>query len=329
MTGNAIRPVIIIADPVNDKKSLTLDELVGASQKIRRYYSAPLKLLVITGDDKAMALNWVRKTGLDGIIIQVPGLTGYHGEIYKTVFSEILREMNAAYICLPHTSWGMELAPALAMRLDADCITAVVEITGQKGPLLFSRFICNAKRIAKMTSEADTTVLTVQPGAFSAEKSEATGQASIELRTMKATPRHVKSDRIAPPVAQDTNLAQARVIVAAGNGIEKQENLALIRQLAACFQKAAVAGSRIVCDRGWLGHGCQVGVTGMTVAPNLYIACGISGAIQHVSGMDASKTVIAINKDANAAIFNAADLSIVADLALFIPAFIKICQQEK
>ena len=86
MTGNAIRPVIIIADFFNDKKSLALDELVGASQKIRRCYSAPLKLLVITGDDKARALNWVRKTGLDGIIIQVPGLTGYHGEIYKTVF---------------------------------------------------------------------------------------------------------------------------------------------------------------------------------------------------------------------------------------------------
>ena len=329
MTVDAIRPVILIADSFNDQKSIALDELMGAAQKIRRCYSAPLKLLVITGDDKAMALNWVRKTGLDGIIIQVPGLTGYHGEIYKTVFSKTLREMNAAYICLPHTSWGMELAPALAMRLDADCITAVVAITDQKGPPLFSRLICNAKRIVIMTSEADTTVLTIQPGAFSAEKSEATGQPSIELRTMKATPRYIKSDRIAPPVAQDTNLALARVIVAAGNGIEKQENLALLRELAGCFQKAAVAGSRIVCDRGWLGHGCQVGVTGMTVAPKLYIACGISGAAQHVSGMNTSGTVIAINKDTNAAIFNAADLGIVADLTLFIPAFIKICQQEK
>jgi electron transfer flavoprotein alpha subunit len=223
----------------------------------------------------------------------------------------------------------MELAPALAMHLNADCITAVVEITGQQGPPLFSRLICNAKRIAKMTSEADTTVLTIQPGAFSAGKGDATGRASIELRTMRATPRYIKSDRITPPVAQDTDMARARVIVAAGNGIGKKENLTLIRQLAGCFQKAAVAGSRIVCDRGWLGYGCQVGVTGMTVAPNLYIACGISGAAQHVSGMNTSGTVIAINKDPKAAIFNAADLSIVADLALFIPAFIKICQQEK
>jgi electron transfer flavoprotein alpha subunit len=302
MIVDAIRPVIIIADPFNDKKRVALDTQVGAAQKIQSCYSAPVKLLVITG---------------------------YHGEIYKTVFSEILQEMNAAYVCLPHTSWGMELAPALAMRLNADCITAVVEITGQKGPPLFSRLICNAKRIAKMNSTADTTVLTVQPGAFSAEKARAMGQASIELQTMRATPRHIKSDRIAPPVAQDTNLAGARVIVAAGSGIEKQENLTLIRLLATCFQKAAVAGSRIVCDRGWLEYGCQVGVTGMTVAPDLYIACGISGAAQHVSGMNTSGTVIAINKDPNAAIFNAADLGIVADLALFIPTFIKICQQDR
>jgi electron transfer flavoprotein alpha subunit len=327
MTIDAIRPVIIIADSFNEKKSVALGTLVGAAQKIRKCYSAPIKLLVITGDDKAMTMNWVRKTGLDGIIIQVPGLTGYHGEIYKTVFSEILREMNAAYICLPHTSWGMELAPTLAIRLNADCITAVVAITGQKGPPLFSRLICNAKRIAKIKSLVDTTVLTVQPGAFSAEKKDAVRQASIELRTMKATPRHIKSDRITPPLAQDTDIGRARVIVAAGSGIEKQEALTLIRQLATCFQKAAVAGSRIVCDRGWLGYGCQVGVTGMTVAPKLYIACGISGAAQHVSGMDTSGTVIAINKDPNAAIFNSADLGIVADLALFIPAFIKICQQ--
>ncbi len=328
MNPDPVHPIIIVAEQFSDSKNFIPDELLGAAKKIQRFYRGPVKVLIITGDSKAAAVKSGRETGLDVIVIRVPGLTGYNGEIYKAVFSEILQAMHPAYICLPHTSWGMELAPALAIRLNADCITAVVNITEQENRLLFSRFICNDKIIAKMNSVADRTVLTLQPGVFTAGKKDDTGHGSIEIQTMAATSRHIKSMGITAPVAQDTALAGARVIVAAGNGIENQESLALVRHLAACFQKAAIAGSRIICDRGWLGYGCQVGVTGMTVAPDLYIACGISGAAQHVSGMNKSGYVIAINKDPNAAIFNATDIGIVEDLALFIPAFIRICQQE-
>ena len=328
MNPDPVHPIIIVAEQFSDSKNFIPDELLGAAKKIQRFYRGPVKVLIITGDSKAAAVKSGRETGLDVIVIRVPGLTGYNGEIYKAVFSEILQAMHPAYICLPHTSWGMELAPALAIRLNADCITAVVNITEQENRLLFSRFICNDKIIAKINSVADRTVLTLQPGVFTAGKKDDTGHGSIEIQTMAATSRHIKSMGITAPVAQDTALAGARVIVAAGNGIENQESLALVRHLAACFQKAAIAGSRIICDRGWLGYGCQVGVTGMTVTPDLYIACGISGAAQHVSGMNKSGYVIAINKDPNAAIFNATDIGIVEDLALFIPAFIRICQQE-
>jgi electron transfer flavoprotein alpha subunit len=117
-------------------------------------------------------------------------------------------------------------------------------------------------------------------------------------------------------------IGDANVIVAAGNGIGEKENLDFIHQLAALFAKSAVAGSRIVCDMGWLGYQCQVGVTGTTVSPQLYIACGISGAVQHVMGMQGSEFIVAINKDPSAAIFQVADICIVEDLTAFIPAFI-------
>ena len=125
----------------------------------------------------------------------------------------------------------------------------------------------------------------------------------------------------------DTDIAgidEANVIVAAGSGIGEEENLDIIHRLAALFPKSAVAGSRIVCDMGWLGYQRQVGVTGTTVSPQLYIACGISGAVQHVMGMQSSEFIVAINKDPSAAIFQTADVCIVEDLTVFIPEFIRV-----
>ena len=126
-----------------------------------------------------------------------------------------------------------------------------------------------------------------------------------------------------------TGITEAGVIVSAGQGLGDKENLDLIYQLAALFAKSAVAGSRIVCDLGWLEYRCQVGVTGATVSPQLYIACGISGALQHVMGMRNSEYIVAINKDPAAAIFQVADICIVEDLTTFIPAFIEEYEKTK
>ena len=124
-------------------------------------------------------------------------------------------------------------------------------------------------------------------------------------------------------------ISEADVIVAAGQGFGEEENLELARQLAAVFPKSAIAGSRIVCDLGWLGYGCQVGVTGATVSPRLYIACGISGAVQHVTGMRGSGFIVAINKDPAAAIFQMADVCVVEDLITFIPILLETYQKTR
>ncbi len=126
-----------------------------------------------------------------------------------------------------------------------------------------------------------------------------------------------------------TGITEAGVIVSAGQGLGDKENVDLMYQLAALFTKSAVAGSRIVCDLGWLEYRCQVGVTGATVSPRLYIACGISGAVQHLVGMRNSEYIVAINKDPAAAIFQIADICIVEDLTTFIPAFIEAYEKTK
>ena len=129
--------------------------------------------------------------------------------------------------------------------------------------------------------------------------------------------------------ADTSGISEADVLISAGMGIGDEENLEFIYALADLFPKSAVAGSRIVCDQGWLEYKCQVGVTGATVSPGLYIACGISGAVQHVSGMRGSGFIVAINTDPAAAIFHTADVCIVEDLKTFIPAFMEEYESEK
>jgi electron transfer flavoprotein alpha subunit len=149
----------------------------------------------------------------------------------------------------------------------------------------------------------------------------------VEVRTVSGLTPASRSKGAAPPPADSARIAEAEVLVAAGHGVGGPENLDLIRRLAALFPKSAVAGSRIACDLGWLEYQRQVGVTGATVSPRLYIACGISGAVQHVAGMRGSGFVVAINKDPAAAIFREADVCIVDDLTRFIPAFIEAAAQ--
>ena len=118
------------------------------------------------------------------------------------------------------------------------------------------------------------------------------------------------------------------MVVAAGRGIAKPENLELLRRLAGLFSRAALAGSRPVCDAGWLGYGHQVGLTGASVAPRLYLACGISGARQHTVGMQGSEFIVAINSDPQAAIFNLADVCLVEDLLSFIPELLRVAAES-
>jgi electron transfer flavoprotein alpha subunit len=173
-------------------------------------------------------------------------------------------------------------------------------------------------------------VLTVQPGCFSFQappSGEAVGQVRVE--TVSWQPEHTRFLGKIPAAPGAAHLAAARIILAAGNGIGQAENLRWFHGLADRLPHAMVAGTRIVCDRGWLPYDRQVGVTGATVAPALYLACGLSGAAQHLMGMRGSGFVVAVNTDPLAPICAEADLCIVADLTVFLPALIARIDQDK
>jgi electron transfer flavoprotein alpha subunit len=158
---------------------------------------------------------------------------------------------------------------------------------------------------------------------FRPQKPDKSVSGSVTVRSFKCESLKTRSRGIKQAEADMTGITEAGVVVSAGQGLGDKENVDLMYQLAALFTKSAVAGSRIVCDLGWLEYKCQVGVTGATVSPQLYIACGISGAVQHVMGMQGSEFIVAINKDPSAAIFQTADVCIVEDLTVFIPEFIR------
>jgi len=189
--------------------------------------------------------------------------------------------------------------------------------------------IYNGKIELRLAPLSHTTVVTVLPGAFKAEKRKSRSPGPVEFYSNRAVPKRTRPLGVKRVRQEDAGLAQADVVVAAGRGLGKVENLAMIRKLADLFPRSAVAGSRPICDQGWMDYKRQVGLTGATVSPKLYLACGISGAIQHTTGMQGSGFVVAISTDPDAAIFDMAHVCIVEDLTTFIPTFLALFEEDE
>jgi electron transfer flavoprotein alpha subunit len=259
------------------------------------------------------------KTGCDIIAITGESLELYNAHIYNKAILDYLIPKAPISVCLPHTSMGYDLAPVLAVGLDATCITAVEAIHGRS----FCRSVYSGKFMMDITPSAASTVLTVQPGAFKPYKSVDVPAGHITTIDFSFTSNRSRTLSIKESIYRDSTLKDAEVIVSAGRGIGKKDNISLVKALAKIFPKSAVGASRSVCDLGWLEYKHQIGTTGQTISPRLYIACGISGAIQHISGMKTSQNIIAINTDPHAAIFHIAHYCIVEDLTVFIPLLIE------
>jgi electron transfer flavoprotein alpha subunit len=304
--------IVVIAELSDNRVLPVTYELIAFARALSTGDFAPVRMIVPGRDVHAVARDLADDTGMDVIALVGDPLEFYNAETWMTVLATWLTARKPRYICIPHTSRGCDFAPGLAVRLGASCITAVEGFRRQGDAIRFVHTIFNGKIKMDVATEMDTTVLTMLPGAFKA----------VEVLKIPDHPQKIRTLGVIPAEEQDLDLALADVIVSAGRGIGAEENLALIRRLAGLFSKSAVGCSRTVCDRGWLGYKHQIGLTGKTVAPKLYIACGISGAVQHVAGMRGSKMVVAVNKDPGAAIFQIADIGIVEDLITFIPLVI-------
>lgn len=277
---------------------------------------------VLTGHKiEPAAKRWSKAAGISVIILD-HALCRYPNPCMTASGVEaVAGECSPLAVCFPHTMRACQAAAILAWRIKAPCITAVDAIFKENGHFAFNRAILGGKLCETVSTGNTPTVLTIMPGTFarSASPDRPGRSPSVETRLLRDADQRFSPQAIDRPAPTDQVLEKAQVVVAAGRGLGGPEHIDLLATAAGMFKSAAVGASRGACDFGWLPHSRQIGETGRTVAPALYLACGISGAPQHLAGMRESRTIVAVNTDPAAAICNVAHFSVIADLTVFLP----------
>lgn len=238
----------------------------------------------------------------------------YAPDLHKRLILQAVEKEEPELVVFVHSSYGWDLAPRVAAALEAAQISEVVGIRDG----LFETGCCNGKLLRTVVPESKRLVLTIQAGAFT-PLNENSGPPLLQPLLPDAGSSRIEFLGYEKAEKRSVDLGSAEIIVSAGRGVGKKENIQVIAALAHVLG-GELGASRPVVDAGWLDHGHQVGTTGQVVKPKLYVACGISGAIQHVAGMKGADFVVAINKDRDAPIGEVADVLVVADVMQFVPA---------
>ncbi|HJS59635.1 MAG TPA: electron transfer flavoprotein subunit alpha/FixB family protein [Vicinamibacteria bacterium] len=246
-----------------------------------------------------------------------PGLAAYATEPYARALAQVVEASKPWAVLIPFTAMGKDLAPRVAARVGAGLVSDCVALSVKDGRLEARRPMYAGKAYATIRWEGDPQMATLRTNVFPLAPADASHTATMVEETVDDAAR-ARVTQIKAAAEGKLELTEAQVIVSGGRGLQGPENFHLVASLGEAF-RAAVGASRAVVDAGWVDHQMQVGQTGKTVSPQLYIACGISGAIQHLAGMSSSKVIVAINKDADAPIFKVANYGIVGDLFQVLP----------
>ncbi len=248
------------------------------------------------------------------IYLADPGVYGeFNPDLHKRVILNVIQKEHPDYIVFLHSPYGWDLAPRVAAALKITQVSEIIAVQAGK----FVVPSCNAKLRRLVSPRSAQVVLTIQSGAFSPHEIPAAAS-QIERISMDVSAPRVEFIGYEAAEKKEVDLAKAEVIVSAGRGIGKKENVETIASLARALG-GELGATRPVVDSGWVEHTRQVGSSGQTVSPKLYVACGISGAIQHIAGMKKSGFIVAINKDRDAPIGDVADVLVVADVMQFVP----------
>ena len=287
-----------------------------------------IQIIVPSDNPKPLTEEILKETGIDVIGVLIPELTTYTSEIYITCLGKLMRKMNPSHILAAHTSQGRDFAPGLSLELDAASISGVNCIGSHENGLIYTRSVFENKKDMLIRPDPERlVVLTLIPGAFKPKIYKNENPGKVDIRSISfetAAERRIHSLKITKRSCENQALKGAKVVVAAGRGLEEKENLSLVFKFAKALSSSAVGASRPLVDMNWIGYEHQVGITGAIIAPEIYIACGISGSSQHIAGMENSKWVISINKNPSAPIFRYSDICIIEDVNEFIHAFLKL-----
>ena len=313
--------ILVVAEQQRGKLHRASWEAVAAAQDLAG--EQPIEVIVL-GANPAEAAAEISQAHVEAVrTIDSPLLEPYTPDAYTDVLAQAIGDLKPSHVVLPHTYRTRDFAPKLAAHMDRALITDCISMK-RDGPA-FMRPVYQGKLVAEVRAEGEQPhFVSVQIGAYRGDNARR-GTAAAPIKPMSvaldASAIRQKTEEPFQETKQAVDLSQAERIVAVGRGIKAQEHIALAEKLATALG-AQLAASRPICDNGWLPMERQVGSSGQTVAPRLYVALGISGAIQHVVGMKGARTIVAINKDADAPIFEIADYGIVGDLFEIVPAMI-------
>ena len=293
----------------------------GASAKAG---ALPIKVAVLGASTTGLAEELAAAQIAEVLVVEDPALESYTPDGYAAAIQAVVDAQSPTVVLMPHTYQTRDCAPLIAARLRKSLITDVTGLSGTGADATFTRPMFQGKLAAQVKPSGEPPFfVTFQIGAFRADAVQKAGSARITPVPVSIDAAAIRQKPEAPfqEAKQAVDLGQAERIVAVGRGIKAQENIAVAEKLAKAMG-AELAASRPICDNGWLPMERQIGSSGQTVAPKLYLALGISGAIQHLVGMKGARTIVAVNKDADAPIFEVADYGIVGDLFDIVPALI-------
>jgi electron transfer flavoprotein alpha subunit len=323
--------ILVIAEQRGGKLNRATWEAVAAAQALAGVSAAaagadgsPVKVAVAGSSIAALAAELATASVAEVLVAEHPALAAYTPDGYAAAIRAVVEAASPTYVLMPHTYQTRDCAPAVAARMRKALITDVTGISGAGAEATFTRPMFQGKLAATVKPAGEPPFfVTVQVGAYRADAVQKNGSAPVTPVSVEIDDSAIRQKPEAPfqEAKQAVDLGQAERIVAVGRGIKSQENIAIAEKLAAAMG-AELAASRPICDSGWLPMERQIGSSGQTVAPKLYLALGISGAIQHLVGMKGARTIVAINKDADAPIFEVADYGIVGDLFEVVPALI-------
>jgi electron transfer flavoprotein alpha subunit len=290
-------------------------ELAAFAHKIAA--GRPIHSLVLGSGVSGEAESFAKKGGGQVLYVDRPELASYSVDLYTRAIRAAVEATSPDLVLISNTPSGWDVAPRIAAALDCAYLSDVFNVENEGGKLVFTRRVFNGKLDARVVAKTDRVVATVQPGATAAFQGASDGAAkALEADLGTARAKFVET-RVSE--SKGVDLTKADVIVSGGRGLGAPEKFPEFVKPLADALGGAMGASRPVVDAGWLPHAYQVGSSGQVVTPKLYIACGISGAIQHLVGMKGSNYIIAINKDPDAPIFEVANLGVVADLFEVLP----------
>ena len=325
--------ILVVTEQRQGKWNNTSFETLAAAQQIAAAASGTISAVVIGKGVAALAEGVAAKNVAEVLLVDHDLLENYTPDGYCAVLKQVVEAAKPDLVLFPHTYQVRDFAPKLAASLGKGMVGDCVGFRNESGKLVFVRQMFQGKTAADVTfTGAAPWFASFQSGAFRADLLTAhpSGKAPVNAIEAEVKPEEIRTKplELFKEAKSAVDLTQAPLIVAIGRGIKAPENIPQAEALAKAIG-GEIAASRPICDEGWLPMERQIGSSGQTVAPKLYLALGISGAIQHVVGMKGARTIVAVNKDQNAPIFEIADYGVVADIFEVMPALTEELQKAR